>query len=64
MSEMEKFAWGAKEIPVVRSVDVLVAGGGYAGFGAAMCAAATARKSCWWNSCRRWADWSPWATWP
>jgi len=44
MSEMEKFAWGAKEIPVVRSVDVLVAGGGYAGFGAAMCAARNGAK--------------------
>jgi len=29
----------AKEIPVVKEVDVLVAGGGYAGWGAAMCAA-------------------------
>ena len=44
MSEMEKFAWGAKEIPVVRNVDVLVAGGGYAGFGAAMCAARNGAK--------------------
>ncbi|MBQ9502240.1 MAG: FAD-dependent oxidoreductase, partial [Lentisphaeria bacterium] len=41
---MEKFAWGAKEIPVVRNVDVLVAGGGYAGFGAAMCAARNGAK--------------------
>ena len=44
MSEMEKFAWGAKEIPVVRNVDVLVAGGGYAGFGAAICAARNGAK--------------------
>ena len=44
MSEVEKFAWGAKEIPVVRNVDVLVAGGGYAGFGAAMCAARNGAK--------------------
>ena len=44
MSEMEKFTWGAKEIPVVRNVDVLVAGGGYAGFGAAMCAARNGAK--------------------
>ena len=29
----------AREIPVVKEVDVLVVGGGYAGFGAAMCAA-------------------------
>ena len=44
MSEMEKFSWGAKEIPVVRNVDVLVAGGGYAGFGAAICAARNGAK--------------------
>ena len=34
----------AREIPVVRDVDVLVAGGGYAGFGAAMCAARNGAK--------------------
>ena len=45
MSEMEKFSWGAKEIPVVRNVDVLVAGGGYAGFGAAICAARNGAKA-------------------
>ncbi len=44
MSEIEKITWGAKEIPVVRDVDVLVAGGGYAGFGAAMCAARNGAK--------------------
>ncbi len=44
MSETERINWGAKEIPVVRDVDVLVAGGGYAGFGAAMCAARNGAK--------------------
>jgi len=33
-----------REIPVVRDIDVLVAGGGYAGFGAAMCAARNGAK--------------------
>lgn len=33
-----------RTIPVVRNVDVLVAGGGYAGFGAAMCAARNGAK--------------------
>ncbi|MBP5639281.1 MAG: FAD-dependent oxidoreductase [Victivallales bacterium] len=44
MSDIETINWGAKEIPVVRDVDVLVAGGGYAGFGAAMCAARNGAK--------------------
>jgi hypothetical protein len=34
----------AKEVPVVRDVEVLVCGGGYAGFGAAMCAARNGAK--------------------
>ena len=34
----------AREVPVVRETDVLVAGGGYAGFGAAMCAARNGAK--------------------
>ena len=42
--EGKTFEWGKKEIPVVRNVDVLVAGGGYAGFGAAMCAARNGAK--------------------
>ena len=44
MSEIKTISWGNKEIPVVREVDVLVAGGGYAGFGAAMCAARNGAK--------------------
>ena len=44
MSEIKTINWGAKQIPVVRDVDVLVAGGGYAGFGAAMCAARNGAK--------------------
>ena len=34
----------AREVPVVREVDVLVAGGGVAGFGAAMSAARNGAK--------------------
>ena len=44
MSENKTICWGNKTIPVVRDVDVLVAGGGYAGFGAAMCAARNGAK--------------------
>ena len=44
MSEFNTINWGNKTIPVVREVDVLVAGGGYAGFGAAMCAARNGAK--------------------
>ena len=41
---MATYVMKSKEIPVVREVDVLVAGGGYAGFGAAMCAARNGAK--------------------
>jgi len=41
---MAEILMKAREIPVVRDVDVLVAGGGYAGFGAAMCAARNGAK--------------------
>ena len=33
MSENKTISWGNKTVPIVREVDVLVAGGGYAGFG-------------------------------
>ena len=36
---MSTMTMKARELPVVREVDVMVAGGGFAGFGAAMCAA-------------------------
>jgi predicted peroxiredoxin len=42
---MDKITYPAKEIPVIREVDVLVAGGGYAGFGAAMAAAKAGAKT-------------------
>lgn len=41
---MATYVMKSKEIPVVREVDVLVAGGGYAGFGAAICAARNGAK--------------------
>ena len=41
----EKAMLNAREIPVVKEVDVLVVGGGYAGFGAAMCAARNGAKT-------------------
>ena len=41
---MNKVRIPAREIPVVRETDVLVVGGGYAGFGAAMCAARNGAK--------------------
>lgn len=44
MIDKTTFEWGNKRIPVVRDVDVLVAGGGYAGFGAALCAARNGAK--------------------
>ena len=40
----EKIVVKGRELPVVRDVDVLVAGGGYAGVGAAMCAARNGAK--------------------
>ena len=41
---MSTMTMKAREIPVVRETDVLVAGGGFAGFGAAMCAARNGAK--------------------
>ena len=41
---MNKVSIPAREIPIVRETDVLVVGGGYAGFGAAMCAARNGAK--------------------
>ena len=41
---MSTMTMKAREVPVVREVDVLVAGGGFAGFGAAMSAARNGAK--------------------
>lgn len=41
---MGNYTMKPREIPVIRDVDVLVAGGGYAGFGAAMAAARAGKK--------------------
>ena len=54
---MATYVMKSKEIPVVREVDVLVAGGGYAGFGLLCALRATAQKFCSSNNNLPWEAW-------